>query len=264
MDLRLQGKLALVGGGNQGLGRATAQALAREGAQVAIFARSERTLAAAARDIAASTGAAVIPIAADVTQPDECPRVVAQAVEELGGLDILVTNMGGPPYGSAEPRTDAEWQQAWELVTMSVIRLCRAAIPHMRARGSGAIINVTTSGVHQLIAGTALSSVARFATTGFSKYLATELARENIRVNNVLPGWIRTQRVADLAEAEAAERDVSIEEVYAEQTSAIPMARFGDAQEIASAIAFLASEHASYITGVNLRVDGGWCLNTTF
>lgn len=263
MELGLAGKVALVGGGSRGLGRAVAASLAREGADVAVFARDERALATAAEEIDAM-GTHVTPIAADVSRPDDCLRVVERTVEALGGLDVLVTNMGGPPYGAASARTDAEWQQAWELVTMGVVRLCRAAVPHMRERGGGAIVGITTSGVHQLIAGTALSSVARMATTGYTKYLAAELAAENIRVNNVLPGWIATQRVVDLAEAEAAERDVTVEDVYREQNDAIPMARFGDAREIADAVVFLASERASYITGVNLRVDGGWCLNTTF
>lgn len=263
MDLGLAGKVALVGGGSRGLGRAAAVSLAREGADVAVFARGERALATAAEEIGAA-GARVTPVVADVSRPDDCVRVVERTVEVLGGLDILVTNMGGPPYGPASPRTDADWQQAFELVTMGVIRLCREAVPHMRERGGGAIVNVTTTGVHQLIAGTALSSVARSATTNYAKYLATELAADNIRVNNVLPGWIATQRVVDLAEAEAAERDVRVDDVYREQNDAIPMARFGDAQEIADAVVFLASARASYITGVNLRVDGGWCLNTAF
>jgi 3-oxoacyl-[acyl-carrier protein] reductase len=263
MELGLAGKVALVGGGSRGLGRAIAASLAREGADVAVFARDQRALAAAADEIGA-VGGLVTPIAADVSRPHDCVEVVQRTVEALGGLDILVTNMGGPPYGPASPRSDTDWQQAWELVTMGVIRLCREAVPHMRERGGGAIVNITTVGVHQLIAGTALSSVARFATTGYTKYLATELAAENIRVNNVLPGWIATQRVVDLAEAEAAERDAGVDDVYREQSDAIPMARFGDAREIADAVVFLASERASYITGVNLRVDGGWCLNTTF
>jgi 3-oxoacyl-[acyl-carrier protein] reductase len=229
---------------------------------VAIFGRGMGALAAAAGQIAHRTGARIFPIAADVTSAADCERVVAVTVAELGGLDVLVTNMGGPPYGGAADRSDEEWQRAWELVTLSVIRLCRAAAAHMVGAGGGSIVNITTPGVHQLIPATALSTVARLATTGFAKYLATELAPHGIRVNNVLPGWISTRRVTELATAEAVERDLPVEVIYEEQAAAIPMRRFGEPVEVADAIAFLASTRSSYITGTNVRVDGGWSTAT--
>jgi 3-oxoacyl-[acyl-carrier protein] reductase len=262
VELGLKDKVALVGGGSRGLGRAAAELLAAEGAAVAIWGRELGALEAAAEEIGQATGARMLPIAADVTSALDCEQVVARAVAELGGLDVLVTNMGGPPYGGAAERSDEEWQRAWELAALSVIRLCRAAAGYMAERGGGSIVNITTPGVHQVIPGTALSTVARMATTAFAKHLATELAPRGIRVNNVLPGWIATRRVIDLAAAEAAERGVPVEAVHEEQRAAIPMERFGEPREVADAIAFLASARASYITGTNLRVDGGWATAT--
>jgi 3-oxoacyl-[acyl-carrier protein] reductase len=208
-------------------------------------------------EVAAATGAHVRPVPADVTHPEDCERMVTETVEAFGGLDILVTSMGGPPYGGATDRTDEEWEAAFELVTLSVIRICRAALPHLRAR-SGSIVNITTPGIHQMIPATALSTVTRLATAGFARYLAAEVGADGVRVNSVLPGWIATDRVVELANAEAAQRGISAEDVYAEQVAAIPMGRFGRAGEVADAVAFLASDRAAYVTGVNLRVDGGW------
>jgi 3-oxoacyl-[acyl-carrier protein] reductase len=261
MDLGLAGKVALVSGASRGLGRAAAERLASEGARVVLSARHAGTLGHTAAEVAAATGAHVRAVVADVTHPEDCERMIAETVEAFGRLDVLVTSMGGPPYGGAVGRTDAEWAQAFELVTLSVIRLCRAALPHLRA-GSGAIVAITTPGVHQMIPSTALSTVARLATAGFAKYLATELAADGVRVNSVLPGWIATDRVVELAEAEAAQRGIGVDDVYAEQMAAIPMGRFGRAAEVADAIAFLASDRAAYVTGVNLLVDGGWTLRT--
>lgn len=264
MDLGLEGKIALVGGASRGLGRATAQALADEGASVALYARSSEAVRRAAAEIEAEFGAPTLAVQADVTSSGDCERAVAATVGAFGGLDILVTNMGAPPYGTALPRSDEEWSAAWELLTLSVIRLCRLSVPHMRARGGGSVVNITTCGVHQLIPETALSDVARLATTGFAKFLAAELAPDNIRVNNVLPGWMATERAVERVRAKSKERDFSMEAIYEEEAAAVPLGRFGAPEELASVIAFLVSDRASYITGVNLRVDGGWALNPVF
>ena len=256
MELELADKVALIGGGSRGLGRATAERLAAEGASVAIFGRDVDALAEVAEQIARRTQARVLPIAADVTSAGDCERAVERTVAELGGLDVLVTNMGGPPYGRAADRSDEEWQRAWELVTLSVIRLCRGW-PH------GGTRRREHHQRHDARRAPAdpddpLSTVARMATTGFAKYLAVELAPRGIRVNNVLPGWIATARVTELAAAEAAESGIPVEMIYEQQREAIPMGRFGEPSEVAEAIAYLASARSSYITGTNLRVDGGW------
>jgi 3-oxoacyl-[acyl-carrier protein] reductase len=264
VDLGLHGKVALVGGGSQGLGRATAEVLAREGVSVAIYARSEEPLRRAAEEIAAASGVRVIPVPCDVTSPRDCERALAQTEAALGGLDILVVNMAGPAYGAPLPDTDEEWTAAWEMWTLSAIRLARLAVPRLRARGGGAIVNITSCGVHQQVPGTGLSEIPRLATTGFAKLLATQLAPEGIRVNNVLPGWMDTPRAERRLRGEAARRGTTAEAVYAEEVAMLPMGRYGTAEDIGNAVAFLVSERAAYITGINLRVDGGWCLNPVF
>ncbi|MDQ3669730.1 MAG: SDR family oxidoreductase [Actinomycetota bacterium] len=264
MDLGLAGKKALVGGASRGLGRAAALTLAREGCSVALYARTADELERAAEEIAAATGRQALAIPGDVGRAEDCDRIVSETVATLGGLDVLVTNTGPPDYGSATSRGDEDWQAAWERMTLGVIRLARAALPHLRLAGGGSIVNIFGCDLHQLVGHTASASVARLATTGFSKYLATELAPENIRVNNVLPGWIATERIEALVEAEADERGLSAEDVYEEQAGPVPMGRFGRPEEIADAIAFLASDRAAYITGTSLRVDGGWCLNVVY
>lgn len=262
MDLGLEGKVALVGGGSQGLGRATAEVLGREGASIAFYALPDEHLSRAADEIEAAIGRPVLAIAADVRSASDCRRAVEDTVAALGKLDILVVNMAGS-YGVPLPDTDEGWNAAWEMWAMGSIRLTQLAVPHLRAAGGGSIVNITSCGVHQIVPETALSEIPRLATTGFAKYLATQLASENIRINNVLPGWMATPRSETRWREEGASRGISPDVVYAEEASPIPMQRFGDPSEVADAIAFLASDRARYITGVNLRIDGGWCLGPT-
>lgn len=260
MELGLEGKVVLVGGGSQGLGRATAESFAAEGASVAIYALDDEYLEQAASEILSVTGAPVLAIAADIRSSEDCEQAIARTVDHFGALDVLVTNMAGS-YAAPLPDTDEEWNDAWELWGLSVIRLTRLATPHIRAAGGGSIINITSCGVHQVVPETALSEIPRLATTGFAKYMAIQLAREGIRINNILPGWVSTPRSEARWAREGALRGVPPSVVYEEEARPVPMGRFATPGEIADAILFLASDRARYITGVNLRIDGGWCLD---
>src|SRR5581483_1633693 len=193
MDLGLQGKIALVGGGSQGLGRGTAEVLAREGMEIAFYALDDDALEHARKELSAVSGRDVLAIPADVSRSADCRRVIDATVERFGGLDVLVINTGGS-YGKPLPETDEAWNFAWEMWAMSAIRLAQIALPHLRARGGGSIITITSCGVHQVVPETAVSEIPRLATTGFLKYLALEVAPEGIRINNILPGWVAGER----------------------------------------------------------------------
>jgi 3-oxoacyl-[acyl-carrier protein] reductase len=257
MTPTLTGKVALVTAASKGLGRATAMALAREGASVAICARGAEALEAAAGDVRAAGSGDVLALTADVADP-AIGAIVDQTVERFGRLDILVTNTGGPRSGPFDTLTDADWHAAIESMLMSVVRLCRAAIPHMRARGGGRIIPITSISVKQPIENLMLSNAVRAAVTGFAKTLASEVARDGILVNCVAPGYTRTDRVLELAEAAAAREGVARETVLERTVKVVPMGRLGEPEEFANVIAFLASDRASFVTGTTIQVDGGF------
>jgi 3-oxoacyl-[acyl-carrier protein] reductase len=258
MDLGLAGKVAFVAAASKGLGRAVAEELAREGAEIAISARGEDALGHAAREIARETGRDVLAIPGDVSNGSSVQEMIEKAIARFGKVDILVTNAGGPPSGKFESFTAEQWQQATDLTLMSAVNLARAALPGMKERGFGRIINVTSIAVKQPVDGLMLSNSLRAAVTGFARTLANEVATHGITVNNILPGYTRTERVEQLAAAAAQREGVAKEAAVARWEKQIPMGRLGEPGEFAALAAFLASERASYITGQSIAVDGGW------
>jgi 3-oxoacyl-[acyl-carrier protein] reductase len=256
MDLGLTEKRALVTGASRGLGYATAQVLAAEGARVALNSRGEEKLRAAADRL----GGVAIP--ADITEPGAAERVVAEAVEKLGGLDILITNAGGPPAGTFESLDESAWAKAIDLSLMSHVRLIRAALPHLRRSQDAAVLTITSYSVKQPIPGLVLSNSIRAATVGLTKTLALELGREGIRFNSILPGWTETERVTELMTFRAQQNGTTMEQEIARQMAESPLGRMARPEEFARPAVFLVSPAASYITGVMLTVDGGMVKGT--
>jgi len=257
MDLGLRDKIALVAASSQGLGRACAHALSAEGAKVTICARDDRTLRAAADEIANDTGNQVLAIVADLTSARDCRQVVQETVDFFGGLHVLVTNNGGPPAGYFLELDDNEWYRAVDLTLMSTIRLIRAAIPHMQEQQWGRIINITSVSVKEPLDDLILSNSLRPGVVGMARTLANQLAVHGITVNNVLPGYILTDRVQELAETRAKAQGITPGEVLAGFAEPVPMGRIGKPEELAAVVAFLASTQASYVNGTSILVDGG-------
>lgn len=258
MDLGLRGKVALVAASSSGLGRAVAAELAREGANLVMCARGEERLTAAARAIRDETGVRVESVEADLSELTGVHRVIDTAMRAFGRVDVLVTNAGGPPAGPFESHSHETWQAAVRQNLDSVVELVRGTLPGMKERRWGRIINVTSIAVKQPVDGLILSNSVRAAVTGFARTLANEVAPFGITVNNVMPGYTRTQRVEDLAAKNAAMRDTSPAAELALFERQIPMGRLGEPAEFAAMVTFLASERASYTTGASIPVDGGW------
>jgi 3-oxoacyl-[acyl-carrier protein] reductase len=250
-------RVALICAASKGLGRASAEALARDGFKVAICARGEAALTQTAGAIRAA-GGDVLPLVADLSKIDDVERVIAATVERFGGLDVLVTNTGGPPSGPFMAIDEQTWLTAIDSLLLSVVRLCRAAIPHMQARGGGRIINITSISVKQPIEGLVLSNALRSAVTSLAKTLSVELAPQNILVNCVAPGYTRTDRVIELSQQAAAREGTTADVIDKRTMAKIPLGRMGEPKEFGEVVAFLASPAASYVTGVTIQVDGGW------
>jgi 3-oxoacyl-[acyl-carrier protein] reductase len=253
MDLALNGKVAMVGGASRGLGYGVAQALAREGARVSIASRDEKAIQEAAGRI----GGDVLAVAVDVRSADAIRRWTDETQRRFGGVDLLFTNSGGPPAGAAISFDDAAWQDAADLLLFSTLRMVRAAVPLMQARGGGAILMSTSASVKEPIPNLGLSTVLRASVSALAKTLALELAGSKIRVNQIIPGRIDTDRVRHLDQITGTKLGITTEQAKERSMAAIPMGRYGDIEEYGRVAAFLLSDAAKYVTGATLQVDGG-------
>ena len=257
MDLGLKGKAAIVTASSRGIGRATAEILAGEGARVAMCARTAADVTRAAAEIRGRTGAEVLAVQADVTKPADIDRVVSRTVEAFGAVHILVNNAGGPPAGTFDTLGDSEWQAGFELTLLSAVRMIRAVLPHMRRAGGGAIVNLQSTSVKAPIDNLMLSNAIRTGVIGLAKSLSFELAKDGIRVNNVLPGAIMTDRQREMLALQSTRSGKSVEELVRLREAAIPLGRYGEPEDLGNMIVFLASDRARYVTGVTVQVDGG-------
>ena len=247
----------MVAGASRGLGYAVARGLAAEGARVSIASRSQDAIDAAAKRIASETGSQAIGAALDVKSGESIAAWGQRTITELGGVDLLFVNAGGPPAGTALSFDDDAWKAAYELLVLSAVRMVRVAAPSMKSRGGGAIVVSTSSAVKEPIPNLALSNIVRSSVAALSKTLANELAADRIRVNHLLPGRIDTDRVRELDVIRGKASNSSPDDVKAAYSKMIPLGRYGQADEFASAAVFLFSDAARYITGASLQVDGG-------
>ena len=257
MDLMLKGKVAIVGGASKGLGRACAQALADEGANVAICSRSQADLEKAGREIRDSTGVDVLVVAGDLDRNETIQKLVAATVDRFGCLDVLVNNSGGPPLTDAQDATEELWATAVQRSLLFFARMSRAALPHLKKSGSGRIINILASTVYQPIPKLALSGATRMGVIAYAKSLADEVGRDGVLVNNVCPGSILSERMLSNVRARAQQLGVPLEDALKERAAETAVGRIGEPKEFANLVAFLASAKSSYITGTTMRVDGG-------
>ena len=247
----------MVAAASQGLGLAIARQLAAEGAQVSIAARKQETISAAAARVREETGAPVMWSVADVASAESIDAWHRATLERFGGVDMLVTNSGGPPAGPAAAFDDTAWRSAFELLVLSAVRTVRVVLPGMEARGGGSILMLTSSSIRNPIPNLGLSNVIRPAVSALVKTFADEFASRKIRVNQLVPGRIATERLTYLDDANAKRAGITLEEQRKRSMAAIPMGRYGEPGEFARAAAFLLSDAAAYITGATLQVDGG-------
>lgn len=260
MDLKLKDKVVLVTAASRGLGAATAQRFAEEGARVAISARTAERVKATAQSIAQATGAEVLPLVGDVAQPDAAKTLIDAVIDRWGRLDVLVINAGGPPGGKFVDLKIEQWEAAVQLTLMSAVRLCYAALPHLLKNDPpqrGSIVAITSLSVKQPVDNLLLSNSLRMAVVGMLKTMANELGPQGIRINAIAPGWTATERVVELMQGRAAANGTTVEEETRKVTASIPFGRMGDPGEFADALVWLASPRASFVHGIVLPVDGG-------
>ena len=257
MDLELKDKVAIVGGGSKGLGRACAEVLAQEGAKIAICSRSRADLDRAAKEIQGASGTDVFAFTGDLDKQETVRDLIAATVERFGRLDIMVNNSGGPPLARAHNATEEQWATAVQRSLLFFARMSREAVPHLKRQGGGRIVNILASTVYQPIPNLALSGATRMGVVAFAKSLADEVGRDGILVNNVCPGSILSERMLSNVTSRAKELGISVDDALAQRAAETAVGRIGEPREMAYLVAFLASGKSSYITGTTILVDGG-------
>ncbi|HJZ63660.1 MAG TPA: SDR family oxidoreductase [Candidatus Acidoferrum sp.] len=257
MDLRLKGRVAIVAAASTGLGRAVARELSKEGASVAICARTAETLEKTANEIRHETGGEILHKTVDVTKESEVTAFVSATEQRFGKIDICVTNSGGPPSKLFVDTRPEDWRSAVDLLLLSTVYFARETLPRMKKNGWGRFITITSTTVKQPVDGLLLSNSIRSAVAGLAKTLSSEYARFGITVNNVCPGYTGTDRLNELSEAIAARNKTSVTEVVDSWKKEIPAGRIGSPEEFAAVVTFLASERAGYVNGTSLAIDGG-------
>ena len=260
MDLGISGRVAMVAAASKGIGKAVALGLADEGCRISLCGRSEENLAAARHDLEAIIGPReVLTVKADVSELDDLQNWYKRTLERFGTVDILVTNTGGPPAAKFMNLSDEQWQSGFDSTLMNIVRLCRMAIPGMQEKGWGRIIHITSLVAKQPSDDLTISTTLRTGISALTRTMANQMARDGILVNAVLPGNTRTDRQTHLLDLRSKAQGISAEQALKQAESAIPIGRMAEAHEIADAVVYLASERASYITGISLLVDGGVC-----
>ena len=257
MDLGLTGRVAVIGGGSKGLGRACADSLAQEGANLAICSRNAQELEQAATEIRAATGVDVLAVPGDLSKLDDIQRLIQSTVDYFGRLDIAVANSGGPPAGRATDTTEETWSLSMDMALSFFIRMGREATPHMRQQKWGRIVNILASTVYQPIDNLVTSGVTRMGAVAYAKSLADEVGRDNVLVNNVAPGFLMTERMRHIFETRSEETGQDLESVLEAGASRIPVGRFGRPEELGDFVTYLCSDKNTYVTGTTILIDGG-------
>jgi 3-oxoacyl-[acyl-carrier protein] reductase len=263
MDLGISGRAAMVAAASKGIGLAAATALAKEGCRVSICSRNPEALEEAKRRILEDApGAALLPFPCDVTRIEELEAWHHTAAEELGSVEILVTNTGGPPAATFLNLTEEQWRRGIDLTLMNVVRLCRLVLPEMRRRRWGRIVHLTSLAAKQPIALLTISSTLRAGLSALTKTMSNEFSRDGVLVNALLPGHVLTERQAELNAIRSKQEGISLEDYALRVQGTIPIGRYGQPREIGEVVAFLASDRASYITGATIQADGGLIQST--